>query len=114
MKLNSTILSGAAFCIFFIVACNRSAEHRYNEKYVNEQKSVEQTTVLLNNSRQQIPLKNLQELKIASINFGSEQGVVFDSILNKYAPVTSFSTSGAVSTMPGEDDLNANLESLTL
>ena len=111
MKITSIIVIAYAFCSVFIAACTQSAEHRYNEKYVNEQKSVEQTTVLLNNSRQQIPLKNLQELKIASINFGSEQGVVFDSILNKYAPVTSFSTSGAVSTMPGVDDLNANLES---
>ena len=111
MKLNSTILSGAAFCIFFIVACNRSAEHRLNEEYIIEQKSVEQSTVLLNNSRQEIPLKDLQKLKVASINFGSAHAAVFDSILNKYALVTSFSTSGIKSTRLSQVDLNANLES---
>ena len=84
MKITSAIVIAYALCSLFIAACTQSAEHRYNEEYVIEQNSVKQTTVLLNNSRQQIPLKDLQELKIASINFGSEHAVVFDSILNKY------------------------------
>ncbi|MDB5018038.1 MAG: beta-N-acetylglucosaminidase [Mucilaginibacter sp.] len=58
--------------------------------YVNEEKLVEQSTVLLNNANFLIPLQNLDQLKIASIHFSNAYAAGFDSLLNKYEKVTLF------------------------
>ncbi|QXV66625.1 serine hydrolase [Mucilaginibacter sp. 21P] len=55
--------------------------------YVNEQRSAEQATVLLNNEKNIIPLRNLDNNRIASIHFSTAYAVGFDSLLNKYAKV---------------------------
>ncbi|MBL4676110.1 MAG: beta-N-acetylglucosaminidase, partial [Mucilaginibacter sp.] len=55
--------------------------------YVKEQQSVEQATVLLNNEKNVIPLRNLDNNKIASIHFSTPYAIGFDSLLNKYAKV---------------------------
>jgi len=57
--------------------------------YVEEEKLVEKSTVLLNNAAYLIPLQNLDQLKIASINFSNQHAAGFDSLLNKYSKVTS-------------------------
>ena len=113
MKINPTALFASVFCISFIAACTPSAEHRHNEEFVSAQRSVEQSAVLLNNSGQEIPLKNLQELKIASVNTGSGHSSVFDSILNKYAPVSRYSTAGDSLRVRTLSQLNADLEPFT-
>ncbi len=89
-RAGSIILYGCICYTLILSACSRSADHLQNEKYIEEQKTVSQNTVLLNNSKQTIPLKDLQDLKIACINMGSEFATVFDSILNKYTTVAAF------------------------
>lgn len=109
-KAGSAILIAGTVCIFSIAACAPQAEHRNNEKYLKEQKSISQSTVLLNNSAGIIPLKNIQELKIASVNIGSLYASVFDSILNKYALVKSFSATAYNSGSRTLDDLSDDLK----
>lgn len=58
--------------------------------YVQEERSVEQSTVLLNNENKIIPLQGLENAKVASIRFSNPYAVAFDSLLNKYARVASF------------------------
>ena len=60
------------------------------QAYVNEEKAVEKSTVLLNNAQQLIPLKELSELSIASIHFSYQYAAGFDSLANKYSKVQSF------------------------
>lgn len=48
---------------------------------------------LFNNQTRTIPLRGLADRKITSINTGSGFSTVFDSLLRKYADVTSFETS---------------------
>lgn len=67
------------------------------QAYVHEEKLVEESTVLLNNQQQLIPLADLGELKIASIHFTYQYAAAFDSLLNKYAAVKSFSGTDYVS-----------------
>lgn len=50
------------------------------------------TTVLLNNSEEIIPLRNLQSKTIASVNINTAYAAQFDSTLNKYSKVASFFT----------------------
>jgi CubicO group peptidase (beta-lactamase class C family) len=58
--------------------------------YVNEEKLVEQSTVLLNNGQSLIPLKALSQLSVASIHFSYPYATGFDSLLNKYTKIQSF------------------------
>jgi CubicO group peptidase (beta-lactamase class C family) len=58
--------------------------------YVNEEKLVEKSTVLLNNGQSLIPLKELSQLNIASIHFSYPYAAAFDSLLNKYSRIQSF------------------------
>ncbi|MBB6129901.1 serine hydrolase domain-containing protein [Mucilaginibacter lappiensis] len=60
------------------------------QAYVNEERLVEHSTVLFNNSKYLLPLQNLDQLKIASIHFSSSYASVFDSLLNKYSKVQAF------------------------
>ncbi|AMR30457.1 beta-N-acetylglucosaminidase [Mucilaginibacter sp. PAMC 26640] len=58
--------------------------------YVQEEKTVELNTVLLNNEKQVIPLQNLDGANLASIHFANNYAGGFDSLLNKYTKVSSF------------------------
>src|SRR5258706_10844574 len=60
------------------------------QAYVNEEKLVEKSTVLLNNAQGVIPLKALSQLSIASIHFSYPYATAFDSLLNKYSKIQSF------------------------
>ncbi|MDB5024970.1 MAG: serine hydrolase [Mucilaginibacter sp.] len=60
------------------------------QAYVNEEKLVGQSTVLLNNAQGVIPLKALSQLSIASIHFSYPYATAFDSLLNKYSKIQSF------------------------
>jgi serine-type D-Ala-D-Ala carboxypeptidase len=57
---------------------------------VVEQRQVQTSTVLFNNQKDIIPLKNLAEKKIASIRFSNIFAAGFDSLLNNYARVVTF------------------------
>jgi CubicO group peptidase (beta-lactamase class C family) len=80
------ILSGF---ILFNSTCAQNA-HLTGKAYVDEEKAVEQATVLLNNSSYLIPLQNLDQQKIASVHFSNPYAAGFDSLLNKYDKVTAF------------------------
>ncbi|HTD42502.1 MAG TPA: hypothetical protein VK671_17865, partial [Mucilaginibacter sp.] len=75
------------------------------QAYVNEEKAVEKSTVLLNNAQSQIPLKELGQLSIASIHFSYPYTTAFDSLLNKYSQVTSFNGMEYVG-LPGQGVLD--------
>lgn len=60
------------------------------QAYVNEERLVEHSTVLFNNSKYLLPLKDLDQLKIASVHFSSPYASAFDSLLNKYSKVQAF------------------------
>ncbi|MBS7566632.1 serine hydrolase [Mucilaginibacter sp. Bleaf8] len=58
--------------------------------YVAEERTAAQTTVLLNNEQSIIPLRDLDQMKAASVRFNHTNAPVFDSLLNKYTQVSSF------------------------
>lgn len=57
---------------------------------VNFAKHTQQTSVLLNNAGGIIPLINLKQRKIATINIGTPYSYAFNSMLRNYAPVEQF------------------------
>ncbi|HEY0246093.1 MAG TPA: serine hydrolase [Mucilaginibacter sp.] len=74
--------------ILFNSACAQSPAP--GMAYVNEEQQVKKTTVLLNNETYLVPLRTLEELKIASIHFSNPYARGFDSLLNKYSKVQTF------------------------
>ena len=58
--------------------------------YVTEETLAGQSTVLLNNEQNAVPLKELDKSTIASVRFNHEYAPVFDSLLNKYTKIKSF------------------------
>ncbi|TFF38445.1 serine hydrolase domain-containing protein [Mucilaginibacter psychrotolerans] len=75
----------------FVIFNSACAQNPPNGKaFLQEQKAAEQSTVLLNNDKQIIPLQNLDVAKIASIRFSGAYTAAFDSLLNKYARVDLF------------------------
>jgi len=77
--------------------------------YVNEEKLAEKSTVLLNNASYLVPLQNLEQQKIASVSFTNLYAAGFDSLLNKYAKVTSYK-GGDYSGVKSLDDLSSDLK----
>jgi CubicO group peptidase (beta-lactamase class C family) len=104
-RFYTLILSGF---ILFNSTCAQNPPS-IGQAYVNEERLVEKSTVLLNNGAYLIPLQNLDELKIASVHFSNLYATGFDSLLNKYSKVPSFNGnnySGAKSL----DDLSFDLK----
>jgi CubicO group peptidase (beta-lactamase class C family) len=58
--------------------------------YVSEETLAGQSTVLLNNEQNVVPLQDLDKSNIASVRFTNQYAPVFDSLLNKYTRVKSF------------------------
>lgn len=85
----------AKLSILFILAItNLSGQdnpHQKNVEWLQQQKQIAASTVLLNNEQGFVPIKVLDQ-KIASVHLGVFYSKTFDSILNKYTTVTSFST----------------------
>ncbi len=77
--------------------------------FVNEEKQVAQATVLLNNDKYLVPLRNLNDAKIASIYFSSNYHSAFDSLLNKYTKVQPFIGSAYMG-VKSLDDLTQDLK----
>ncbi len=80
-------LIALALC-FLQFAC--AQQHKNNETWLEGFKAAEKTTVVLNNEKGFLPIKNLEERNIASIDFGFTYHTIFDSILNKYSKVDHF------------------------
>ena len=102
--LNIFLLSTLALTGFS--AC--AQDHKTNQQRLTAINSIINSTVLLNNHNQIIPLKALEKKQIASINLGLPQQQLLDSMLNKYTKVTPFSAAN-YSNLPDlntlEDDL---------
>lgn len=69
--------------VIFNTACGQSQSQ--NNVWLTNFNAAAQGTVVLNNQLHIIPLKNLEQLQLVSINFGNKNASIFDSILNKYA-----------------------------
>ncbi|OCX52376.1 beta-N-acetylglucosaminidase [Mucilaginibacter sp. PPCGB 2223] len=112
--MNKNKVNGV-FCALMLVlsmmnmACAQNP-HMLNMAILNEEKSLEKSTVLLNNQQQLVPLQNLDQVQIASIHFTCPQAAVFDSIANKYAKVQSFNGNEYM----GVKDLNDLAQDLKL
>ena len=86
--------------LLLLIACiscctksyTQSHHHQNNKHWLRDFQAAANSTVLLNNERATIPLKDLQE-NIASININAGNAAAFDSLLNKYTSVTSFAGS---------------------
>lgn len=64
-------------------------EHEANMERLRLEKTVLQSTIVLNNAEEILPLKNLDQ-KIACIDLGFNHSTVFDSLANKYQKVDHF------------------------
>jgi CubicO group peptidase (beta-lactamase class C family) len=86
----SVVLLGFAL---FNTACAQNPPLT-GQNYVAEERLVQNSTVLLNNAKYNIPLQKLEDLKIASVHFTNQNAAVFDSLLNKYNKVQVFDGNG--------------------
>lgn len=95
-RLNSLVLLLTVFTLFE-PACAQTT----SLTYLKEEKLVEKSTVLLNNNNYLIPLRNIGNLKIASIHLSNPNAAGFDSLLNKYTTVRSIDFNGIVGKRSG-------------
>ncbi|MFD2872600.1 serine hydrolase domain-containing protein [Mucilaginibacter ximonensis] len=82
-KLNCLIIILLAFTL-----SNSACAQNSGPAFLKEEKAVEKSTVLLNNETYLVPLRNIGNLKIASIHCLNTNANAFDSLLNKYTLVT--------------------------
>jgi len=80
-------------CLVFTTLYGQKAAHQKNLVWLQQQKSAGNSIVLLNNEQGSVPVKDVEQ-KIASVNIGSANAIQFDSLLNKYTAVPSFSLLG--------------------
>ena len=81
---------GLYFILLVLTLFNTACAQTAGQAYVNEERLVQASTVLVNNGEYLVPLHSLPELKIASIHFSHLYANGFDSLLNKYTKVQSF------------------------
>lgn len=89
-SVNRKCIGGLLWLITILSTACAQTPHQQNQGFLAAKRSIESSTVLLNNQNQLVPIKNLDQQKIASIHFGFENATVFDSLLNKYTKVQSF------------------------
>ncbi|HEX8333902.1 MAG TPA: hypothetical protein VF622_14880, partial [Segetibacter sp.] len=77
------------FFLIFINAFGQDDRHQQNLEWLQQQKQIAGSTVLLNNRQRRVPIKDIEQ-KIASVNLGVANASIFDSLLNKYTTVNSF------------------------
>lgn len=90
--LKKSVHISILFTIAVVNVCGQESQHQKNQGWLQQQKQIASSTVLLNNEQGFIPIKDIEQ-KIASVNIGTANAEVFDSLLNKYTAVTSFSAS---------------------
>ena len=78
----------AAAC--FANVSGQENQHQKNEQWLQQEKDIAASTVLLNNEQGLVPIKDLVQ-KIATVNIRVTNATIFDSIANKYTDVSSFS-----------------------
>lgn len=83
------ILIISFIALFTFTAC--AQDHRQNEQTLTVMNNISSNTVLLNNNDSTIPLLNLNKRNIASVNLNFDNQQSFDSLLNKYTKISSFS-----------------------
>jgi hypothetical protein len=108
MSKNSLIssLTASLIAIFTLSAC--AQEHSKNEQHLITINSIVNSITLINNQKRTIPLLELDKKNIASVNLGFAYQLTLDSLLNKYAKVTSFNSEkykAAATLNDLEDDL---------
>jgi len=80
-------------CLLAISTFSACAQdHQRNEDLLKVNTNILQHTVLLNNQQHIIPLTSLEKKNIASVSLGFAFQNTSDSLLNKYAKVTPFSS----------------------
>jgi len=84
------IITISFLALFTFTACAQN--HQQNEQTLTILNTIEDNTVLLNNHENIIPLLNLDKKNIASVSLGLTNQTIFDSLLLKYAKITSFSS----------------------
>ena len=89
-SLNRKCFAGLLWMIVALSPACAQDQHQQNQSFLAAKRSIETSTVLLNNQNQLVPIKNLDQQKIASVHFGFENTSVFDSLLNKYTKVQTF------------------------
>lgn len=92
MKKNNLLsLMAISFMVLFTLsAC--AQDHRQNEQQLALLNHISNNTVLLNNRDALIPLVKLDKRNIASVSIGFAHQNVFDSLLNKYTKITSYTS----------------------
>jgi CubicO group peptidase (beta-lactamase class C family) len=109
MKKNN-ITSILIISLFALLSCSACAqEHKQNEQILMVSNVITNNTVLLNNQENTIPLLNLDRKNIASVSIGFTNQPVFDSLLNKYTKIGTFS-SADYSTSATLNDLEDDLK----
>ncbi|QNL51405.1 serine hydrolase [Olivibacter sp. SDN3] len=79
--------------LFFLIgfsACAQTAQKEHIKNHIAQERESIQSTLILNNEQGIIPLKRLQEKRIASISFGFTYAAAFDNRLGQYAPISHF------------------------
>ena len=104
MKIKSLVVSALSkvtlISLFILTGSFKPLDSRPGIARNSPKIKVHSSGVLLNNGAATIPLKDLSQLTIASVNAGSAYSAEFDSMLNNYLPVTSLKLSDLTS--PGE------------
>lgn len=84
---NKFFLAGCLLCISLVKAF--AQEHEANLAWLKNVKTATQSTVVLNNAEETLPLLDLKQ-KTACIDLGFNHSLVFDSLINKYQQVDHF------------------------
>lgn len=104
MKKNRPFGLNIVVCTFilFSSACAQTPPFT-GQAYVTEYNAVQKSTVLLNNDKYLVPLRDLQQKKILSIHFSNPYTTAFDSLLNMYTQVATINGSAYLGTKTTAD-----------
>jgi len=83
--------------------------HQSNLLWLKNEQDAEKNSVIIHNEKGLVPITGLEELAAASINLGSANSAVFNSLLNRYAKVDTLSAYPA-SDVNGYAHLNDDLK----
>ncbi|WP_207428115.1 serine hydrolase [Pedobacter sp. SYSU D00535] len=110
--MKSIFFSFTIGAIFFALLFLTSASNPVfpsGDDWLKQMKQVEASTVVLNNKSGIIPVQNIVNNRIASVNIGSAYANEFDSLLNKYTAVASMKAPD-FGDAPSLDRLNSDLK----
>ena len=94
--------------LLFTLSSFASSCHNPSLTWLEQMKASRQSTVLLHNDSSSIPVMDLDNKRFASVNIGSGNATMFDSIANKYTAVDRFSADAY------QSDVNLNALSADL